>query len=107
MDDVELVKALKKVIRAKEILAALTAAGWQRVGPGMVVVPMDCRKWAVYPIQMPINAEGHGPSSLADAVIIQYEVWDQTYLAHASYDNLPDAINRAMLAAIPKEADNG
>jgi hypothetical protein len=57
----------------------------------------DVRKWLYYPIIMPITADGKGPATVgADAVEIVFEVWDQLYNTHASFDNLPDAINEAM-----------
>ena len=57
----------------------------------------DCRKWFHYPIEMPVTAEGQGPATVGvDAVEITYEVWDELLRSHASFDNLPDAINEAM-----------
>jgi len=57
----------------------------------------DVRKWFYYPIQMPVNKDGQGPAPIGiDAVKIEYEVWDVLYNTHASFDNLPDAINEAI-----------
>jgi len=57
----------------------------------------DCRKWFHYPMPMPVTAEGRGPATVGvDAVEITYEVWDELICSHASFDNLPDAINEAM-----------
>lgn len=57
----------------------------------------DCRKWFHYPIEMPVTAEGQGPATVGvDAAKITYEVWDELLRSHASFDNLPDAINEAM-----------
>lgn len=57
----------------------------------------DCRQWWHYPIEMPITAEGQGPAKVGvDAAAMTYEVWDKLLNSHASFDNLPDAINDAM-----------
>lgn len=57
----------------------------------------DVRKWFYYPIEMPLSADGNGPAKVGtDAVNITYEVWDVLLNTHASFDNLPDAINEAM-----------
>lgn len=57
----------------------------------------DVRTWFHYPIMMPITADGKGPATVSvDATEIVFEVWDQLYNTHASFDNLPDAINEAM-----------
>jgi hypothetical protein len=57
----------------------------------------DVRKWFHYPIEMPVTEDGQGPATVGmDAEKITYEVWDQTLTTHASFDNLPDAINEAM-----------
>lgn len=61
-------------------------------------VPTDCRKWDCYPIEMPLTKDGHGPAipGRDEIARITYEVWDRTLETHASFDNLPDAINEAM-----------
>lgn len=57
----------------------------------------DVRQWWHYPIEFPIDADGNGPAKVGvDAVKITYEVWDVLLNTHASFDNLPDAINEAM-----------
>jgi hypothetical protein len=56
----------------------------------------DVRKWRHYPIMMPRAPSGHGPASIEDATSITFEVWDQELHTHASFDNLPDAINEAI-----------
>lgn len=57
----------------------------------------DVRQWWHYPIEFPINADGDGPAKVGvDAVEITYEVWDVLLNTHATYNNLPDAINEAM-----------
>ena len=57
----------------------------------------DVRNWWHYPIQMPVNESGEGPATVGkDAVLVKYEVWDRLYNTHAIFDNLPDAINKAM-----------
>lgn len=57
----------------------------------------DVRTWFHYPIMVPITAGGEGPATVGvDAAEIEFQVWDQLYNAHASFDNLPDAINEAM-----------
>lgn len=66
----------------------------------------DVRRWDYYPIEMPLTADGKGPATVGvDAARIAYEVWDRDLLSHASYDNLPDAINEAMRlnAALPSD----
>ena len=46
---------------------------------------------------MPLSADGQGPAKVGtDAASITYEVWDVLLNTHASFDNLPDAINEAM-----------
>jgi hypothetical protein len=57
----------------------------------------DVRTWYYYPIEMPLSADGQGPATVGvDAAKITYEVWDRALTTHASFDNLPDAINEAM-----------
>lgn len=66
----------------------------------------DVRRWDYYPIEMPLTADGKGPATVGvDAARIAYEVWDRDLSSHASYDNLPDAINEAMRlnAALPSD----
>lgn len=48
-----------------------------------------------YPIVMPLNAEGQGPASDAECTKITFEVWDQELTSHHSFDNLPDAVDKA------------
>lgn len=58
---------------------------------------ISVREWEYYPIEMPVDSEGRGPATMGvDAVRMTYEVWDQLFNVHASFDNLPDAINEAM-----------
>ena len=55
------------------------------------------RQWFHYPIEMPVTKDGHGPATVGvDADRIEYEVWDVLLNSHASFDNLPDAINEVM-----------
>lgn len=57
----------------------------------------DVRQWYYYPIEMPVDANGYGPAKIGvDAVEITYEVWDVLLNTHATYNNLPDAINESM-----------
>ena len=66
-----------------------------------ITVPANVREWLYYPIEMPMTADGKGPATVGkDAVKISYEVWDRLYNPHASFDNLPDAINEAMRLTI-------
>lgn len=69
----------------------------------------DVRKWFHFPIEMPVTAAGEGPATVGlDAAKITYEVWDVELNTHASFDNLPDAINEAMrLNAALTPATNG
>lgn len=61
------------------------------------IVVMDVRQWYYYPIEMPVTSNGDGPATVGiDAEKITYEVWDVLLNTHASFDNLPDAINEAM-----------
>ena len=80
---------------------------YQKVAPrlaGLIAWAVDTasmatnvRQWAYYPIEMPVTKEGFGPAILGiDAERMTYEVWDKCYTTHASFDNLPDAINLAM-----------
>jgi len=62
-----------------------------------VAMATNCRLWRYYPIEMPVTYEGNGPATVGiDAVKMSYEVWDWLLNTHASFDNLPDAINEAM-----------
>ena len=57
----------------------------------------NVREWFHYPIEIPLTTEGNGPAKVGvDAVQISYEVWDRLLNTHATFDNLPDAINEAM-----------
>jgi hypothetical protein len=62
------------------------------------VAGLDCRKWWFYPIEMPLTPDGEGPAIPGRDPIgsITYEVWDRQLNSHASFDNLPDAINEAL-----------
>lgn len=63
----------------------------------MAEVSQNVREWMFFPIMMPLNADGDGPATIGeDATQITFEVWDQALETHASFDNLPDAINEAM-----------
>ena len=65
----------------------------------------NVRAWFYYPVPMPINSKGEGPAALGeDAVDMTYEVWDVLLSSHASFDNLPDAINEAMRLNAQREA---
>ena len=61
-------------------------------------LPTNCRKWDFYPIEMPLTKEGQGPAipGKDEIASITYEVWDRLLNTHASFGNLPDAINEAM-----------
>lgn len=61
-------------------------------------LPTNCRKWDFYPIEMPLTKEGQGPAipGRDEIASITYEVWDRLLNTHASFGNLPDAINEAM-----------
>ena len=66
-----------------------------------LAVPLNCRKWPFYPIEMPTTADGKGPATIGiDAASVEYEVWDQDFNTHASFNNLADAINEAMRLSI-------
>lgn len=71
-----------------------------------VNVQNDARHWDFYPIVMPLTKDGNGPASAGEIDRLTWEVWDRYLQPHASYDNLPDAINdclsRNALAAAPK-----
>jgi hypothetical protein len=71
-----------------------------------VDVASDCRQWFHFPIEMPLSADDQGPATVGvDATRITYEVWDQALTTHASFDNLPDAINESIrLNALPSPA---
>ena len=56
----------------------------------------NCRSWPFYPIIMPLNEDGLGPSDFGDTAKNTWEVWDHFCNSHGSFDNLPDAINEAM-----------
>lgn len=69
------------------------------------MIDMNCRNWWYFPIEMPINADGHGPATVGvDAVKIVYEVWDIALNTHGSFDFLPDAINFAMQLNVERAA---
>ena len=57
--------------------------------------PSDCRTWPFFPIVMPTK-DGRGPASDVECDQITWEVWDIVLRSHASFDNMPDAINLAM-----------
>ncbi|WP_314717451.1 hypothetical protein [Sphingobium yanoikuyae] len=56
-----------------------------------------------YPIEMPLNADGHGPATVGeDATTMTFEVWDQFCDSHGRFARLSDAIQRArQLNALP------
>ena len=56
----------------------------------------DMRNWPYVPIQMPYDKDGKGPCSIEDAVKVVYEVWDECYVSHGTYDCLAEAVNVAM-----------
>lgn len=61
---------------------------------------MQERRWAAYPIIMPITKDGRGPATIGeDADSVLFEVWDATTLsAISSHEHLPDAIEAALRA---------
>lgn len=83
-----------------------TMIAWQRVVDALIAwntratdaaIPINCREWNYYPIQMPLNNQGQGPATIGDdASSITYEVWDRLLITCASFDNLPDAINESI-----------
>ena len=56
-----------------------------------------------YPIEMPLNADGHGPATVGeDVTTMTFEVWDQFCDSHGRFARLSDAIQRArQLNALP------
>ncbi len=59
--------------------------------------PDDVHKWYYYPIPMPVSASGMGPATIGDdATSMTYEVWDQVFNTHGSFEFLVDAINHAI-----------
>lgn len=57
----------------------------------------DCHTWYYYPMMIPVTEDGQGPATIGeDAVGVVYEVWDADLNTHATYTNLPDAINEAI-----------
>jgi len=68
------------------------------VTPEPAVHPaFDCRQWWYYVVPMPLTADDQGPATVGvDAAKMHYEVWDQDFVTHGSFDFLPDAINYAM-----------
>lgn len=56
----------------------------------------DSRTWFYFPIVMPVNKDGQGPCELNEAAKLTWEVWDQELTSYASFDYLPDAINKAI-----------
>lgn len=43
-------------------------------------------------IEMPVNEDGNGPEMDPDKVVkIYYEIWDENYLTHGSYDSREEA----------------
>lgn len=55
-------------------------------------MPEDVRQRFYYVIIMPLNQDGHGPSTIRDACEITWEIWDQELVSHSSHKFLPDAI---------------
>ena len=78
--------------RIRDAIAALPATDARGA------LPTNCRKWDFYPIEMPLTKEGQGPAipGRDEIASITYEVWDRLLNTHASFGNLPDAINEAM-----------
>jgi hypothetical protein len=61
------------------------------------MLPTNVREWYFFPIEMPLSIDGQGPATVGvDAHQITYEVWDAELNTHGSFDNLPDAINKAI-----------
>lgn len=50
------------------------------------------RTWYYYPIEIPLNAYEDGPVTISEAIRIVYEVWDQEFVSHGTFDSLLDAI---------------
>lgn len=55
-------------------------------------------RWFYYPIVMPLSADGNGPASVekGEARKLTWEVWDQEFTTHGSFEILSDAIDKAM-----------
>jgi hypothetical protein len=77
-----------------ELVAAIAAL--PTVQPA-VHPAFDCRQWWNYVVPMPLTSDDQGPATVGvDAAKLHYEVWDQDFVTHGSFDFLPDAINYAM-----------
>lgn len=63
----------------------------------MVISLDNVRSWPFHPIIIPINKDGQGPCTDEEAVKITWEVWSfNTAYSFGPYENLPDAINKAI-----------
>lgn len=94
-------QAADPAVKLESIGTGLYEVHTAQPAPDVVGLPADVRQWPFYPIQMPFNADGKGPATIGvDAADIAYEVWDIEFNTHASFNNLPDAINEAMRLSI-------
>jgi len=59
-----------------------------------------------YPIPMPLDADGKGPASFEEGEVrkLVFEVWDQDFRSHGTFDNLPEAIAHANRLNAPAES---
>ncbi len=58
--------------------------------------PTNWQTWFYFPIVMPLDEKGQGPSDMADTAKLTWEVWDQELNSHASYSILHGAITHAI-----------
>lgn len=65
-------------------------------------LPSDPRKWWYYPIEMPVNEQGHGPINIKSATQLRFEVWDRVFITQTTHEFLPDAIQEAIQRNIAK-----
>ena len=59
-------------------------------------LPRDLNDWWFFVIDIPVDAEGNGPVTVAEASKIVYEVWDREFNTHGSFPYLRDAVALAV-----------
>lgn len=87
-EEIEQRRSMGMTIHASDIYEAMLKAAPEGV-------PENPRQRMYFPIIMPVDAQGHGPASVEDAVKITFEVWDHYLTSYGSYEYLLDAIEKA------------
>lgn len=58
------------------------------------MIPVDVREREYFVIDIPLDESGNGPTSVAEASSIVYEIWNSLYETQGIFEYLSDAIQK-------------